>query len=147
MAASEVECFSGDKTAHNSQTEGWIEKTKTWKCEAEGRRCAWGNLTSRKTRRMHSEAAPDMASLPWSQNNRKENATRTKVSTRGLGSSWSYLCANNTRLQLACLVIIQGGCSACSPKISQKWARLVWFPRYHSFPKWAIVGDKRSQQS
>ena len=42
---------------------------------------------SRKIRRMHRETAPGMASLPWSQNNRKENAARTKVSTRGLGSS------------------------------------------------------------
>ena len=41
---------------------------------------------SRKTGRMHRETAPEMASLPWSQNNRKENAARTKVSTRGLGS-------------------------------------------------------------
>ena len=61
--------------------------------------------------------------LPWSQNNRKENAARIEVSTRGLGSSWSYLCTKNTCQQLAHLVIIQGGCSTCSPELSQKWAR------------------------
>ena len=40
-----------------------------------------------KTIRMHRETASEMASLLWSQNNRKENATHTKVSTRGPGSS------------------------------------------------------------
>jgi len=40
MAESEVECFSGLKTA-----------------TAEGRRCSWGDFTLRKTRRMHSETA------------------------------------------------------------------------------------------
>ena len=72
MAESEAECFSGVKTAQNNKTEGGTETKKT-KCEAEGRRCAWGDLTSRKTRGMHRETAAEMASLPWSQNNRKEN--------------------------------------------------------------------------
>ena len=87
MAERKVECFNRVKTAQNSKTEGGIEKKKTGKCEAEGRRCSWGNLTSRKTRRMHRETAPEMTSLPWSQHNRKENTARTKVSTGGLESS------------------------------------------------------------
>ena len=70
-----------------NKCEGGIERKKTCKCEAELRRCAWGNLASRKTRRMHRETASEMASLPWSQNNRKENAACTKVSTRGPGRS------------------------------------------------------------
>ena len=42
--------------------------------------------------------------------------------------------------QLACLVIIQGGCATCPPKKSHKCrVLLVWVPSYHSFPKWAIV--------
>ena len=75
MAESEAECFSGVKTAQNNKTEGGTEtnKKKKSKCEAEERRCAWGDLTSRKTRGMHRETAAEMASLPWSQNNRKEN--------------------------------------------------------------------------
>ena len=36
---------------------------------------------------INRETASEMASLPWSQNNRKENAARTKVSTRGPGIS------------------------------------------------------------
>ena len=36
--------------------------------------------------------------------------------------------------QLACLVIIQSGCSGCPPqKIPWMRARLVWVPGYHSF--------------
>ena len=41
--------------------------------------------------------------------------------------------------QLACLVMIQGGCSTCPLKKSHKCTLLVWVPSYHSFPKWAIV--------
>ena len=37
-----------------------------------------------KNQKMHRETAAEMASLPWSQNNRKQNAARAKVSTRGL---------------------------------------------------------------
>ena len=73
-----------------------LKQKKTWKCESEGKRCAWGDFTSRKTRRMHRETASEMASLPWSQNNRKENAAHKKVSTRGPGSFWSYSCTKNT---------------------------------------------------
>ena len=40
--------------------------------------CLGRFFTSRKTRRMHGETASEMASLPWSQNKRKENAARTK---------------------------------------------------------------------
>ena len=132
------ECFCEVKTAQNSKTEGGIErKKKTWKCKAEGKRCACGNFTSRKNRRMHRETASEMASLPWSQNNRKENAVRTKVSTRELGSSWSYL---GKKTQLSCLVIIQGvsGCSTCPPNNPITECALSLVPGYHSFPKWAI---------
>ena len=86
MAKSEVECFSGVKTAQNSKTGTGTERTKKTKCEAEGRRCAWGDFTSRKTRRMHRA---EMASLPRSQGNRKENAAVLplifyKCQTRGV---------------------------------------------------------------
>ena len=67
MAESEVECFSGVKTAQNSKTGGGSERKKF---QAEGR-CAWGDFTLRKNRRMHRA---EMASLPWSQDKRKENA-------------------------------------------------------------------------
>ena len=115
-----------------------LREKKTWQCEAEGKRCACGNFTSRKTRRMHRETASEMASLWWSQNNRKENAVRAKVSTRELGSSWSYLCKKTQ--QLACLVIIQGarGCSTCPPNNPITECALSLIPGYHSFPKWAI---------
>ena len=66
MVESEVECFSGVKTAQNSNS--GTERKK--KCKAEGR-CAWGDLTPRKNRRMHRA---QMASLTWSQDNRKEHA-------------------------------------------------------------------------
>ena len=100
-----------------------LKEKRTWKCEAEGKKCAWGNFTSRKIRRMHRETASEMASLPWSQNNEKENAARIKVSTRGPGSSWSHWCTK--QLATKCLVIIQGDCSTCSPKQSHKWARAL----------------------
>ena len=37
-------------------------KEKTRKCEADGRICAWGNFTPRKTRSMHRETASEIAS-------------------------------------------------------------------------------------
>ena len=40
----------------------------------------------KKRRRMDRETASEMASLPWGQNNQKENTARTKASTRGPGS-------------------------------------------------------------
>ena len=64
-----------------------LKEKRTGKCEAEGKKCTWENFTWRKTRRMHRETASEMASLPWSQNNGKENAAHIKVSTRGPGSS------------------------------------------------------------
>jgi len=60
-----VNGFSGVKTAQNNKTEGGTERNKKTKREAEGRRCAWGDLTSRKPRRMHRETAAEMASLTW----------------------------------------------------------------------------------
>ena len=75
-------------------------KEKTWKCEAEGGGCSRGNFTSRKTRRMRRETASEMASfeasLPWSQNYRKENAAGYVLSLvfykmPDEGSFWSYL--------------------------------------------------------
>ena len=84
-----------------------------------------GNFISRKTRRMYRETASDMASLLWSQNNRRESAARVP----------EVFCAPKTQ-QLACLVIIHGGCLTCSPKQPHKMnARSVWVPGYHSFPK------------
>ena len=35
---------------------------------------------------LHRETASEKASLPWSQNNWKENAASTKVSRRGAGN-------------------------------------------------------------
>ena len=72
MAESAVKCFSGVKTAQNSRTRGGTERKIETKCEAEGRRRAWDDFTSPKTIRMHR--TEPMASLSWSQNNRKENA-------------------------------------------------------------------------
>ena len=58
MVESELESFSAVKRAQNKKTEGGIKRKKTWKCEAEGRR-AWGDFTSRKTRRTHRETASE----------------------------------------------------------------------------------------
>ena len=75
-------------------------KEKTWKCEAEGGGCSRGNFTSRKTRRMRRETASEMASfeasLPWSQDNWKENAAGYVLplvfyKMPDEGSFWSYL--------------------------------------------------------
>ena len=84
MAENEVECFNRVKTAQNSKTEGGIGKKNHENVKLKEEDVT--GAISRKIRRMHRETAPGMASLPWSQNNRKENAARTKVSTRGLGS-------------------------------------------------------------
>ena len=56
--------------------------------EAEGRTedVPGAILTREKSRRMDREIASEMASFPWGQNNRKENAARTKASTGGPGS-------------------------------------------------------------
>ena len=55
--------------------------------EAEGRTedVPGAILTREKSRRMDRETASEMASLPRGQNNRKENAARTKASARGPG--------------------------------------------------------------
>ena len=76
MAESEVKCFSGVQTAQNSKTEGGIKRTKHENVKLKKEDVALGDFTSRKKldRRMHRETASEMTSLPWSQNNRKENA-------------------------------------------------------------------------
>ena len=79
-----MECFNRVKTAQNIKTEDGIGKKKHENVKLKEEDVT--GAISRKTRRMHRETPPEMASLPWSQNNRKENAARTKVSTRGLGS-------------------------------------------------------------
>ena len=68
MSESEVECFSGVKTAQNSKGESGIEKKK-----ADGV-CVVGDFTSRKTGRMHREKASEIDSLPWSQNKGKKTS-------------------------------------------------------------------------
>ena len=73
MAESEAECFSGVKTAQNNKTEAGTETSKQKNQNVKLRKEDVPDLTSRKTRRMHRETAAEMASLPWSQNNRKEN--------------------------------------------------------------------------
>ena len=85
---------------------------------------------------VNRETASEMASLPWSQNNRKENAARTKVSTSGPGISWSYFMSRHNSRWLLDL----------SPKQSNKWARaLSWVPGFHSFLKWAIQGRNKTR--
>ena len=129
MAESEVECFSGVKTAQNNKTEGGNERNKKTKREAEGRRCAWEDLTSRKIRRMHRETAAEMASLPWSQNNRKENKRSwirpafDILLNAKLGEFLKLFVHKDTQ-QIARLLIIQNGCLTCPPKQSHKRARL-----------------------
>ena len=61
MAESEVECSSGIKTltAQYSKTEGGIKRKKTRECEADGRR-AWGDFTSRNTRRMKTRVLSEL---------------------------------------------------------------------------------------
>ena len=151
MAESEAECFSGVKTAQNNKTEGGTEtnKKKT-KCEAEGRRCAWGDLTSRKTRRMNRETAAEMASLPWSQDNRKENKRSwirlafDIVSNAKLGEFLKLFVHKGTQ-QIARLVIIQNGYSTCPtppppppPPNNPTNVRALGLGPRLSLPKWAI---------
>ena len=71
-----MKCFSGVQTAQNSKTEGGIKRTKHENVKLKKEDVALGDFTSRKKldRRMHRETASEMASLPWSQNNRKESA-------------------------------------------------------------------------
>ena len=122
-----------------------LKEKRTWKCEDEGKKCAWGNFTSRKIRRMHRETASEMGSLPWSQNNGKENAARIKVSTRGPGSSWSYWCTKQLatqQLATKCLVIVQGDCSnPINERALSLGPRLSLFSEasYRPFPHYASV--------
>ena len=135
MAESEAECFSGVKTAQNNKTEAGTETNKN-----NNKMWIWGkishreNLTWRKTRRMHRETAAEMASLPWSQNNRKENKRSwirlafDIVLNAKLGEFLKLFVHKGTQ-QIARLVIIQNGCSTCPPpppKQSHKCAR-AWF--------------------
>ena len=75
MAESEVKCFSGVQTAQNSKTEGGILRTKHKNVQLKKDEVRGAIIPrEKKNRRMHRETASEMASLPWSQNNRKENA-------------------------------------------------------------------------
>ena len=76
MAESEVKCFSGIQTAQNGKSEGGIKRTKHENVQLKKDDVPWAILPREKKldRRMHRETASEMASLPWSQNNRKENA-------------------------------------------------------------------------
>ena len=74
MAESEVKCFSGVQTAQNSKTEGGIKRTKHENVKLKKEYVPGAILSSEKNRRMHRETASEMASLPLSQNNRKEHA-------------------------------------------------------------------------
>ena len=74
MAESEVKCFSGVQTAQNSKTEGGIKRTKHENVRLKKEDVPGAILPrEKKNSRMPRETAPEMVSLPWSQNNRKEN--------------------------------------------------------------------------
>ena len=74
MAESEVKCFSGVQTAQNSKTEGGIKRTKHENVRLKKEDVPGAILPrEKKNRRMPRETASEMVSLPWSQNNRKEN--------------------------------------------------------------------------
>ena len=98
-----------------------------------------GDFTWRKTRRMYSETASNQHSV--------ENVHILLIILLETSCLWystkcqlgvpEVIC--KATQQLACLIIIQGGCLTCSPKQSHKTcACLVWVPGYHSFPKCAI---------
>ena len=96
MAESEVECFSGVKTAKTVPKQTFIFSLDT--------SCLWYSIKC-----------------------------QSRECTRDQG-------VHKGAQQLACLVMIQGGCSTCPLKKSHKiHSLLVWVPSYHSFPKWAIV--------
>ena len=87
---------------------------------------------------MNRETAAEMASLPWSQDNRKENKRSwirlafDIVSNAKLGEFLKLFVHKGTQ-QTARLVIIENGCSTCPPPpqtIPQMCARLVWVPGY-----------------
>ena len=145
MAESEAECFSGVKTAQNNKTEAGTETNKN-----NNKMWIWGkishreNLTWRKTRRMNRETAAEMASLPRSQNNRKENKRSwirlafDIVLNAKLGEFLKLFVHKGTQ-QIARLVVIQNGCSTCSPPPPDNPTNvraLGLGPRL-SLPKWA----------
>ena len=119
MAESEAECFSGVKTAQNNKTEAGTETSKQKNQNVKLRKEDVPDLTSRKTRRMHRETAAEMASLPWSQNNRKENKRSWirlafDIVLNKLGEFLKLFVHKGTQ-QIARLVIIQNGCSIWPP--------------------------------
>ena len=92
-------------------------KEKTWKCEAGGG-CTWGDFTSRKTRRMQI--------CVLSEFNFKSAFRSKRTYSRGIrlafGILWNArpgeflkLFVHKGTQELACLVIIPGGCSTCPP--------------------------------
>ena len=124
-----------------------LKGKRTWKWEAGGG-CAWGDFTSRKARRMQIRVL--------SQFNFKLSFRSKRTYSRGIhlafGILWNArpgeflkLFVHKGTQQLACLVIIQGGCLTCPPKQSHNCSALSLFPGYHSFPKWAIVTDPSSK--
>ena len=84
MAESQVECFSRDKTVQNSKTEGGIERKKNENVKLKKEDVPGAILPREKPEECTVKQIQGyMVSLSWSQNDRKENATRTKVNTRG----------------------------------------------------------------
>ena len=70
-----MKCFRGVQTAQNSKTEGGIKRTKHENVQLKKDDVPGVILPrEKKNRRMHRETALEMVSLPWSQNNLKENA-------------------------------------------------------------------------
>ena len=70
-----MKCFSGVQTAQNSKTEGGIKRTKHENVKLKKEDVPGAILPrEKKNRRMHRETASKMVSLPWSQDNRKQNA-------------------------------------------------------------------------
>ena len=80
-----MECFSRVKTAQNSKMEGGIEKKKKNENVKLKEEDVPGAILLRE--KPEECIVKQLQLLPWSQNNRKENAVRTKVTARGPGSS------------------------------------------------------------
>ena len=77
-----MECFSGVKTAQNSKPEGGIERKKHENVKLKEEDVPGAILPLGKLEEYTVKQLQIWPSSPWSQNNRKENAARTKVSTR-----------------------------------------------------------------
>ena len=119
MAESEVERFSGAKTAQNSKTEGGIEKIKHENVKLKEEDVP-GTILPREKR---EECTVKQLQRWFLCRGAKTTGKKTQLDTSGLWYSIKCQTRGEAHNNLHVSSYIQGGCSTCPRKQSHKCAR------------------------